>query len=55
LKFKNGEIDGVLKSLGIEWLNTDETTTDLSYVWDDLDAPIILAIKSFLKRKMDQS
>ncbi len=49
---KNGqEIDGVLKSIEIEWTNKDETTSTMTLTWEECDVTFIQAIKSFLIRK----
>lgn len=49
---KNGqEIDGVLKSIEIEWTNKDETTSTMSLSWEEVDVAFIQALKAFLIRK----
>ena len=49
---KNGqELDGVLKSIEIEWTNKDETSETMSMTWEDLDVTFLQAIKAFLIRK----
>ncbi len=50
---KNGkEIDGVLKQIEVEWTNKDETSSTMTWTWEDLDAEFLQRIKEFIIRKL---
>lgn len=51
MEIKNGHIDGVPKSIEIEWTNVDETTTNINLEWVDLDGRFIAELIRFLIRR----
>lgn len=55
MEIKNGtQIDGVLKSIEIEWVNSNETSETINLVWADLDAQFIGDLVRFLIRRANE-
>lgn len=53
MEIKNGQINGVLQKLEIEWVASDETTETKTFMWADLDSIFIKAIIAFLIRNAE--